>query len=123
MAYAGPERRRYKRIKANFVVSYRPVKLSESANISQTKNISQGGMLLTTNKAFAKDTLLKMSIQIPIINYKVELVGRVMESREVTKSLIYETRIVFQDLSLSVAQALGSTVKKAIDRERHKLGL
>lgn len=123
MAYTGPDRRRYKRIKANFVVSYRPVTLSESANISQTKNLSQGGMLLTTNKAFAKGTLLKMSIQIPIISYKVELVGRVMESREVTKSLIYETRIVFQDLSLTVAQALGNTVKKAIDREKHKLGL
>ncbi len=111
MNYHGPERREHRRIKASFVVSYRPLEEHEYADLSQTKNFSQGGMLLTTNVKFSANTFLKMYIRVPNVREKINLIGRVVDSKEVVKNLIYETRIGFQDLDEKIASLLGDTVK------------
>jgi Tfp pilus assembly protein PilZ len=95
MAYTGPDRRKFPRIKGSFVVSYRPYKQEDSQDISQTKNFSLGGILLTTNKAFEIGTLLTMQIKIPVSREALHFVGKVLASKEVVKGLIYETRIAF----------------------------
>ena len=71
MGYSGPERRRDARIKVSFVVSYRPLDKEEAADLSQTRNFSQGGMLLTTNKQFEIGTLLKMFVRVLHISRKM----------------------------------------------------
>ena len=107
--YGGPERRNLPRIDANFVVSYR-IK-SESYDLSQTKNLSQGGMLLTTNRAFDKGTLLAMIIRFPLVPQKIETTAEVVSSREVVKGLIYETRVRFLDLDQDFFTKLGEFIK------------
>jgi len=115
MVYKGTERRRGKRIKVSFVVSYRPLEKEEAADLSQTRNFSQGGMLLTTNKNFTPGTLLKMFIRIPLMRDKIHLIGRVLESKEVVKNLIYETRIAFQNLEDEIERVLKDTVERFIE--------
>ncbi len=110
MGYAGKERRLSSRIDVSFVVSYRPLDENEAADLSQTRNFSQGGMLLTTNTAFKKGTFLKMFIRLPLITDKIYLLGKVLESKQVVKNLIYETRIVFQNLEDEVNRVLKDTV-------------
>ena len=110
MSYGGPERRKHKRIKVSFVVSYRPLEKEEDADLSQTKNFSQGGMLLTTNRAFESDTLLKIFIRVPLVKGKIYLIGKVLESKEIVKNLIYETRIAFHNLEDEIDRVLKDTV-------------
>ena len=117
MVYQGPEKRRHPRIKASFVVSYRPLEKEEAADLSQTKNFSQGGMLLTTNRAFPEGTFLKMLIRLPLLRDKINLIGKVLESKEVVKNLIYETRIVFQNLEEEIERVFKETVEKFIGRD------
>lgn len=112
MEYKGLERRRHLRVRANFVVTYKPLEGNEAANLSQTKNFSQGGILLTTNRPFGRGTILKMSIKIPLAAYNLDIIGKVLESREITKNLIYETRIVFEELDYKTAQLFGQTVDR-----------
>jgi len=110
MSYTGEEKRKNPRIDVSFVVSYRPLDEEELADLSQTRNFSQGGMLLTTNTAFKKGTFLKMFIRLPLITDKIHLLGKVLESKQVVKNLIYETRIVFQNLEDEVNRVLKDTV-------------
>jgi Coenzyme F420-reducing hydrogenase, gamma subunit len=98
--YAGPEKRKHQRIKATFVISYRI--LEESADyevlkehVSQTKNIGLGGMMLTTNKQFALGTRLVLEISLPSNPHPLVLLGKVVESEEVVKDLVYDTRLEF----------------------------
>lgn len=95
MKYTGPERRKHNRVSGKFVVSYRVKTDIDNVDISQTRNLSLGGMVLTTNRNFPMDTILAIDIRLPFFVGTVSLIGKVMESREVVKDLIYDTRIQF----------------------------
>lgn len=95
MNYAGAERRRHPRVNARFIVSYRILDGVDNVDISQTKNISLGGMLLTTNKRFSIGTNLALEIRLPFDPNPIMIIAKVLESREISKDLIYDTRLVF----------------------------
>ncbi|MBN1912940.1 MAG: PilZ domain-containing protein [Candidatus Omnitrophica bacterium] len=95
MNYPGAERRRAPRITARFVLSYRVLDDFEHADMTQLKNLSLGGMLLTTNREFNKGTFLAIEARLPFDPYPIKIIGRVLDSKEVTKDLIFDTRIEF----------------------------
>ncbi|MCM8787014.1 MAG: PilZ domain-containing protein [Candidatus Omnitrophica bacterium] len=104
--YTGPERRKYPRLNANFVVSYRIKEVPDNFDISQTKNVSGGGILLTTNRKFEKGTLLTLNIRFPFLADRIEVTGEIVDSKEIVRDLIYETRIKFLDLDPDVLKKL-----------------
>ncbi|MBN3040479.1 MAG: PilZ domain-containing protein [Candidatus Omnitrophica bacterium] len=110
--YNGPERREHRRIDINFVVSYRIKEVSPDFDLSQTKNLSQGGMLLTTNKKFQKGLQLSMILRFPLIPQKIEITGVVIDSKEVVRDIIYETRIRFIDVNREFFSKLGEFIKE-----------
>jgi hypothetical protein len=112
--YSGPEKRKHPRLEANFVVSYRIKEPGKGYDLSQTKNVSQGGMLLTTNKIFENGTYLSMNIRFPLVPQKIEVTGEVVDSREIVRDLIYETRIRFLDLDEDFFRDLGEFIKERL---------
>jgi c-di-GMP-binding flagellar brake protein YcgR len=110
MAYAGPERRKHPRITGRFSVSYRVIEKSEEIDISQTKNLSLGGMLLTTNREFSPGTQLALEIRLPFTPKPIVLIGKVLESRQVTKDLIYDTRLEFIAIDEQHQKSLNETL-------------
>ena len=95
MAYPGEEKRKHPRADARFIVSYRILDEKDNRDITQTKNISVGGMLLTTNRNFAVGTNLALEIKLPFDPNPIMIIGKVLESRQIVKNLIYDTRIMF----------------------------
>ncbi|MCX5702101.1 MAG: PilZ domain-containing protein [Candidatus Omnitrophica bacterium] len=110
MTYYGPERRKHPRIGGRFIVSYRIVKDFANIDTSQTKNLSQGGMLLTTNRKFSPDTILALEIRLPFAQDSIRVNGKVLQSHEVTKDLIYDTRIMFLKIKEKQKKVLERTV-------------
>ncbi len=110
--YGGMERRKYPRLDANFVISYRIKEVVDGYDLTQSKNVSQGGILLTTNRVFNKGTILAMTIRFPLIPQKIEVTGEVVASKEVVRDLIYETRIKFLDLDDEFFQKLGEFIEE-----------
>ncbi|MDD4980595.1 MAG: PilZ domain-containing protein [Candidatus Omnitrophica bacterium] len=111
MNYEGPERRQHPRITARFIVSYRILEEANNIDISQTKNVSLGGMLLTTNRAFSIGTNLALEIRLPFDANPIMIVAKVMESREISKDLIYDTRLQF----LAIDERHRSVIKDTVD--------
>jgi hypothetical protein len=95
MSYAGTERRKHPRVDARFIVSYRILEESDNADISQTKNLCLGGMLLTTNRQLNMGMNIALEIRLPFDPNPIMLIGKVVESREIIKDLIYDTRLEF----------------------------
>lgn len=116
MAYSGPERRRYPRVNGRFVVSYRMLDEHDNVDISQNKNLSLGGMLITTNRQFEPKTNLALEVRLPFDPEPVFLVGRVIESKEVTKNLIYDTRLEF----ICVDDRHRKAIEETVDYYRKK---
>lgn len=113
-AYAGGEKRKHPRLNANFIISYRIQQVPDNYDLSQTKNVSQGGILLTTNKKFEKGLHLALTIRFPFIAQRISVHGEVVESREVVRDLIYETRVKFLDLDTGLFEKVGDFVKKHV---------
>ena len=110
MTYGGRERRKHPRIPGRFSVSYRVMDKTEEIDTSQTKNLSLGGMLLTTNKAFTPGTQLALEIRLPFTPKPIILIGKVLESHQVTEDLIYDTRIEFIAMDKQHQSSLNETL-------------
>ena len=116
MSYAGPERRNHPRIAARFIVSYRLLEESDSIDITQTKNLSLGGMLLTTNRLFGPGTNVALEIRLPFDPNPIMLIAKVIDSREITKNLIYDTRLQFLAVDEKHRKVLSQTVDYYLKR-------
>lgn len=110
MSYGGAERRKHPRIVGRFIVSYRFVQEPENVDITQTKNLSLGGMLLTTNRKFAPGTTLALEIRLPFDPHPISLLAKVLESREITHDLIYDTRLSFISIDERHQKVISDTV-------------
>lgn len=110
MAYSGPERRVHARVNGRFIVSYRILEEVDNADISQTRNVSLGGMLLTTNRKFDSGTNLALEIRLPFDPHPIMIIGKVIESREITKNLIYDTRLIFLAVDERHRKVINETV-------------
>lgn len=110
MAYQGEERRKSPRIAGRFIVSYRIFEDFDNTDITQTKNMSLGGMLLTTNRQFEPGTNLAIEIRLPFDPHPILLVAKVLKSHEVTKNLIYDTRLLFLSVDEKHKKIINDTV-------------
>lgn len=110
MTYSGPERRKHYRASGRFIVSYRILEEVNNVDISQTKNLSLGGMLLTTNRQFTRGTNIAVEIRLPFDPHPIMLIAKVIESSEVTKDLIYDTRLEFLAIDEKHRKAITQTV-------------
>lgn len=118
MAYTGNEKRRHLRSGGRFIVSYRIAEEHDNVDISQTKNLSLGGALITTNRQFNPGIKLILEIRLPFDPYPIVLVGRVVESKEVVSNLIYETRLEFLTVDERHKKAIGETVDYYFKRDK-----
>jgi hypothetical protein len=82
----------------------------DNADISQTRNVGMGGMLLTTNRQFDPGINLALEIRLPFDPHPIMLIGKVLESREVTKNLIYDTRLAFLAVDERHRKVINETV-------------
>jgi len=117
MVYSGVERRKHPRVYGRFIVSYRILDENNNVDITQTKNISLGGMLLTTNRQFSPGTKLAIEIRLPFDPNPILLIGKVLESREIIKGLIYDTRMEFLAVDEKHREAIGETVGYYLKKE------
>jgi c-di-GMP-binding flagellar brake protein YcgR len=120
MSYRGPERRNNPRVMGRFIVSYRIMNEIDNLDISQTKNISLGGMLLTTNRNFEPGVNLALEIRLPFDPHPIMLIGKVLESREIMKDMIYDTRIEFLAVDEKHKRIIGETVGYYVKKEKEE---
>ena len=108
--YTGAEKRKYPRASGRFIVSYRVIPDNSNGDISQTKNLSLGGMLLTTNCQFSAGTNLALEIRLPFDPDPIMIIAKVLESKEISKNIIYDTRLIFLAVDEKHRAIIGETV-------------
>ena len=108
------ERRRYQRLTGGYLVYYRIKGPSGNYNLTRTKNISRGGMLLTVDRPFEKMTNMEFLIRGPFTHgVDVAITGVVLECRELVKDFIYEARIEFSESDIKSLDKLDEFIKQS----------
>ena len=114
--FGNSEQRKYQRLASAYLVYYKIKGSSENYDLSRTKNISRGGMLLTVDKPFKKWTNMAFIIKGPFAHETtIEMTGVILESREIVKGSIYETRIKFSDPDAKLLDKLDEFIKRRSD--------
>jgi len=113
------ERRKFVRIDGTFVVSYSDVRTpNPKTDITQTKNISTGGILFTTDRLFAPGTILRLRLRLPdsadYINIKVQVVGS--NPLQKGRSLLHETRVKFTGMREEDREAIKRIVELNLEK-------
>lgn len=116
--YNGVEKRKGPRLDIRFVVSYKIIDPNSSFDISLTKNISQGGILLTTNRFFDVGTQLEMKIKFPFYEGMLKVIGEVVHCKEKVRGLIYETRVRFLNLDKNILEDIGHYINRFITNKK-----
>ncbi|MFA5275568.1 MAG: PilZ domain-containing protein [Candidatus Omnitrophota bacterium] len=113
-AFDNSERRKYQRLVGGYLVYYKIKGPSEKYNLTRTKNISRGGMLLTVDKPFEKGTDMEFTIRGPFTQgTAIEMTGVVLDSRKIVEDLVYEARIQFSDPDAKSLDKLDEFIKRS----------
>jgi hypothetical protein len=107
------DKRRSARADVHFVTAYGRISDDKivDRDVTQTKNISEGGVLLTTSRAFEPSTNLSLKINLPIFTDPVQMTGTVLESRQIHSNLVYLTRLEFSGMDDQKRKAIQQTVE------------
>ncbi|MDJ0862955.1 MAG: hypothetical protein QNJ82_12060 [Gammaproteobacteria bacterium] len=120
------DRRQHPRRDASLVVSYRLKYPTAAYDITHTRNVSQGGMLLTTVTPFERGVRLTVRTRLSSRGWPrlVQGTAEAVESREIVENLLYETRLRFIHLDSPSVQVIGdfcagpAALAAATDRPR-----
>ena len=115
------EKRRAQRANVRFVVAY-DAQREESGNVrdvSQTKNLSSGGMLLTTSKEFDSNTRFLLKVRLPTRPEPLEIDAQVLESHQSTPQ-VFDTRVQFIRVEQQDRQILSDTVSYFLRKEHNQ---
>ena len=108
------ERRQFKRISKAYIVSYAIVSSEElKFDISQTRNLSEGGLLFISDKKFEKDVVLKIKLRLPDFPDYAVVYAQVVDSTQIMKDLIYDTRVKFVEVEQNISEAIRRLVNYA----------
>jgi len=107
------ERRQFPRIDGTFVVSYgEALDDRQKIDITQTRNISEGGLLFTTDRKFQSGIVLKLKLRLPGYPDYITLKVEVVESKEIAgKGFLYDTRVKF----ISIKDEIKDVIRKIVD--------
>jgi len=101
------ERRKFKRISGNYIVSYAPIRGEDlKFDVSQTKDLSEGGLLFISDRQFEKDIVLKIKLRLPEFSDYVIIKAQVIDSIQLSKGIMHETRVKFVDVEQKVKEAI-----------------
>ncbi len=105
------EKRKYNRLKRPLIVSYQVFDNQDAGyDATQIKDISVGGMRFVTSQSYPSDTILSVELRIPFTEERLKLKASVIESKEVTANLIYDTRVRFLELGRDEQEFLSKII-------------
>jgi len=106
------ERRKHPRAPMTYITRYKLRYIGTTYAINHTKNISQGGALLFTNRVLKKGEQLEMYIRFPFAEKEIKVIAEVVGSEEVKKNLVYQSRLKFIEMNEEARKKLGELIDR-----------
>ncbi len=94
------ERRRFIRVDGSFIVSYTDIFAQQpKSDLSQTKNISLGGILFTADRNISVGSPLNVKLKLPTTPDYINVRVKVVDCKERVKGIMYDVRAKFINIS------------------------
>jgi len=96
--YKAENARRFKRLKADYLIKYQPSHAEGDPSISNIKDISANGLRFLTENFFPEGTALVVSVHIPPIDRTLTTTARVVRVRSAGSEGLYYMSVRYVDL-------------------------
>jgi len=80
------------------MVKYRELSQAGGFDITSTRNISQGGVTITTASKLEAGSFLELTLRLPFAAEEAHVKAEVVACLETVKGSVWETRIKFVDM-------------------------
>ena len=118
--HSGLERRRFRRISRNFVARVLPLggDVESAWNIVFIRNISKGGVLFSSDKAYKQGMLLWISINVLDSQSQVKCKAKVIRCQATVESQIFDVAVELREIRPEDSKL----IERSIDDYLNKLG-
>ena len=112
--YSGEEKRKFPRLAASYMIKYRELAQASGFDITSTRNISQGGVTITTAAKLEAGSLLELTLRLPFAADEVHVKAEVVACQETVKGSVWETRIKFVDMPEDYAKKIDEFIGRRV---------
>ncbi len=102
MTGSAAERRKFHRVKKEFITYFEIVESDLDVNLAgkmKSQDISTGGMLFEGSTMLSMGSVLKLDLQVPENKKPLRVFARVVRLEEITEDIKYEIGVVFVNLT------------------------
>jgi c-di-GMP-binding flagellar brake protein YcgR len=109
--YKAQNSRRFKRMRADYLVKYQMAGTVGEPFVSNIKDLSAGGVKFWTDQFIPEGTLAKVSFLVPPLDLNVEALGRVVRVRQAKESGIFYLAIRFIEVPDEAKRAINDFIE------------
>ena len=110
--YKTPNERKYKRLKADYLVKHRPAAEAVEYSVSNIKDVSAGGVRFWTERYYPEGTLLQVSLLVPPIDRVLNILGRAVRVRQGNWNSLYYVGVGFLEIPRADQDLLDSFIER-----------
>ena len=98
--------RKYKRLRAQFLVKCRLAGGQEDPFVSNLKDLGAGGVRFWSDVHFPEGTILQLSMLVPPLDREIRTLGRVLRTRKARHGNVFYVAVGFVEITPSDQEAL-----------------
>lgn len=110
--YKTRNERKYKRLKADYLVKHRPASESGEFAVSNIKDVSAGGVRFWTEHLYEEGTLLQVSLLVPPIDKALQILGRAVRVRKGRWNSLYYVGVGFLEIPKDDQEFLNAFIER-----------
>jgi hypothetical protein len=118
--YPGPgqERRKSPRIEKHFILTVYDIDKKDADHcVSQLKNISRHGLCFSSSFPFDLGTRLQTMIKTPYMGQAINIITKVVDSKEKVANVIYEIRVQIEEANPEAEEILQKIEKSFLQSQ------
>lgn len=119
--YSGPERRKFKRMKKQFITRFRSKFTTDAWEMVTMQNMGAEGILFNHEREIEPDSILDIMINFPGLKDVLTCSGRVLRSQERPGLNQYSTAAVIFDIKENIKEEINRLIENFLNRKPHHL--
>ncbi len=109
--YNAVNSRRYKRLKADYLIKFQLPGRDGEPMVSNIKDISAGGVKFWTDQVLPEDGLIQLSVLLPPLDRELKALGRIVRVRPAKDLPLEYVAVNFLELNLDAQAALNDFIE------------
>lgn len=109
--YTAANTRRYKRLKADYLLKYQLCGLEVGPELANIKDISAGGVKFWAARPMPEGSLVQLSVLLPPLDEELKAVGRIVRVRSAKNIPGEYVAVNFLELNLDAQKALNDFIE------------